>query len=238
MKYALMQPYFFPYLGYFALIAATDYWIVFDEAQYTRRSWIARNRILSPAGGWQYLTVPVQKNCMTARIRDVEIATDNFWHRKLPSRLQHYRKHAPFYEPVMTMLGECLEDPAGTICELNIRCLETCCAYFGIPFHFERLSALDLNLDHVCKAGDWAWVVGRQIGGTHYLNLPGGRSLYLRDDFENAGIGLEFLSIHPYRYDQGRADFEPDLSIIDVAMFNSPERIRELLREVSRERVV
>lgn len=51
MRLAIMQPYFFPYLGHFSLIAASDAWIVFDVRQYTPRTWMNRNRILHPTGG-------------------------------------------------------------------------------------------------------------------------------------------------------------------------------------------
>ena len=238
MKYALMQPYFFPYVGYFALIAATDYWMVFDKAQYMKRGWIARNRVLRPNGGWQYITVPVRKHPRTAEIHEVEITSNNYWRSKLPACLRHYRKRAPYFEQVMTLLEDCLSELPAAISELNVRCLEKTCSYLGIPFRYDFLSTLDLDLEDIQAPGDWAWKIGSQIGGTHYLNPSGGRGWYLREDFEAVGIALEFLSIRPLRYDQGSAEFEPNLSIIDVAMFNSPEQIRALLQEVDRERIV
>ena len=49
-RLASMQPYFFPYLGYWQLIAAVDCFELFDNAQYIDRGWVNRNRILKPGG--------------------------------------------------------------------------------------------------------------------------------------------------------------------------------------------
>ena len=237
MTFAVMQPYFFPYMGYSALIAATERWFIFDEAQYMRGGWIARNRVLGQNGGWQYVTVPVRKHRTSARIRDVTIAHDDARWRKLPRRLDHYKKRAPHFDGVMDLLADCFRDVPQTISELNVRCLERTCAYLEVPFRYELVSRLDLNLDAVKKPTDWAWIVGQRTGGTHLMNLPGGRAFMSPKDFRAHGLGLEFLSIRPHPYDQGQDNFEPSLSILDVAMFNSPEQIRELLQHVDRERV-
>ncbi|MBK7111860.1 MAG: WbqC family protein [Flavobacteriales bacterium] len=61
-RVGIMQPYFFPYLGYFGLIANTDRWIVFDPVQYIRKGWVNRNRVLKPGGGWKYVSIPVAKH--------------------------------------------------------------------------------------------------------------------------------------------------------------------------------
>jgi hypothetical protein len=47
MRIALMQPYFFPYLGYFSLIDYVDHWVVFDNVQFVKQSWVNRNRVLN-----------------------------------------------------------------------------------------------------------------------------------------------------------------------------------------------
>ena len=46
MKVAIMQPYFFPYIGYFQLIAAVEQFVVYDNIKYTKKGWINRNRML------------------------------------------------------------------------------------------------------------------------------------------------------------------------------------------------
>ncbi len=64
-----MQPYFFPYLGHFALIAHTDAWVVFDISQYTPKTWMNRNRVLHPTDGWTYVTAPLSNSSIHIKIR-------------------------------------------------------------------------------------------------------------------------------------------------------------------------
>jgi hypothetical protein len=59
---------------YFALIERTTRWVVFDTAQYIRRGWVNRNRILHPTRGWQYVTVPLAKMPRETPIREVRIS--------------------------------------------------------------------------------------------------------------------------------------------------------------------
>ena len=74
MKLGIMQPYFFPYLGHFALIAAVDEWIVFDITQYTRKSWVNRNRVLRPDGGWQYVSIPLRDSSIHIKTSEAVVA--------------------------------------------------------------------------------------------------------------------------------------------------------------------
>ena len=75
MKIAIMQPYFFPYIGYWKLIHAVDRFVTFDDAQYIRHGWVNRNRILKPGGGWQYIVVPLTKHSLTESIKNVASAS-------------------------------------------------------------------------------------------------------------------------------------------------------------------
>ena len=96
MKLGLMQPYFFPYLGYFDLIYSSDRWIVFDTVQYIRRGWINRNRILHPEEGWQYIIVPRKKHGTQTAIKDVEVSTAPKWPRRIWPRYSITRRGHPF----------------------------------------------------------------------------------------------------------------------------------------------
>lgn len=62
-----------------------------------------------------------------------------------------------------------------------------------------------------------------------YYNAPGGMSLYSPRDFTAHGIELRFVKTCPVEYRQFTAEFIPNLSIIDVLMFNSPEDINLLM---------
>ena len=65
------------------------------------------------------------------------------------------------------------------------------------------------------------------------MNPIGGRSLFKAEDFEKRGMRLEFLKTEEFVYETGPFAFIPNLSILDVLMWNSPEAAREALKVVS-----
>src|ERR1700732_1311529 len=104
MKLGIMQPYFFPYLGHFALVAAVDEWIVFDITQYTRKSWINRNRVFHPGGGWQYISIPLRNSSIHIKISEAEVANVRDQERYVLGKILHYRRHAPYYAQVYNIV--------------------------------------------------------------------------------------------------------------------------------------
>lgn len=99
-----MQPYFFPYLGHFALIAQTDHWVVFDVSQYTPKSWMTRNRVFHPDQGWNYVSVPLANGSLSIRTWQARVADVRSSHRSLLGKLSHYRRQAPFYKQVVALV--------------------------------------------------------------------------------------------------------------------------------------
>lgn len=231
MRIGMMQPYFFPYLGYFGLIDATDHWIVFDTPQYIRRGWVNRNRVLSNGpSGWKYARVPVAGCDFKTPIRDVRIATRESWQRDLLNNLDAYRiRRAPYYQQTVAFLQDTLALETESLTDLLLHCLQSCCQHLGLPFRCEKFSSLDLQLPAVAGPGDWALETCRALGATQYINPPGGRGIFEPDRFEAAEIHLQFLEASLPVYDQGRAEFLPGLSVIDALMWNTTDTVREMV---------
>ncbi len=226
MKLGLMQPYFFPYLGYFDLIFQTDFWIVFDTAQYTRRDWINRNRVLHQRSGWQYITVPVAKHRRETPIQDIRIAMNQPWREKILGQLGHYRRRAPFYHEVITLLEGCLWPDESSLARLNVRCLAAVCDYLDIPFHPHFFSDMDLELGPIHAPDDWALQIALALGAEEYVNPPGGVGLYDPVKYARAGVKLTIRHLPPLEYACPGYEFIPNLSILDVLMWNEPARVR------------
>ena len=231
MKVGIMQPYFFPYLGYYSLIKNTDKWIVFDAVQFIRHGWIERNRILKPVEGWQYICVPLEKHSRDTVIRDVKIRNTDNWKEKIINQLEHYKKRAPHYNSVIHFLENTFSFQTDSITLLNTHLLGETCNYLGMPFKYEIFSEMNLQMETVNGPGDWALNISKAIGATAYINPPGGIEIFEKNKFESAGINLQFLKMNLKEYDQKRNIFESGLSIIDVMMFNSPQEINGLLNE-------
>jgi hypothetical protein len=237
MKLGIMQPYFFPYLGYFDLINYSERWIVFDNVQYIRHGWINRNRILHPVEGWSYIIVPVRFSRETI-IRDVEIAEDGKWQKRILGQLQHYRKRAPHYQAVIDLLEACFAFEGVSISEFNVFALQKVCAYLGIPFNYAVFSAMNLPLDPVEGPGDWALRISQAVGASEYVNPPGGEQLFDQQRFAASQIKLTIRKLPALQYECPGYKFEPGLSILDVLMWNAPEVVKNYLDAHKQESVL
>ena len=229
-----MQPYFFPYLGHFALISQCDKWVVFDVTQYTPKSWMSRNRVLHPKEGWNYISVPLANASISINIAQVEILHFEKLAPNLLGKLSHYRKRAPFYAEVEGMIGGIFAMPTNSLVTLNVRALEAVCRYLGIRFEHVIASELDLALPEIDHPGGWAPAISRCLGASEYINPIGGRSLFRRADFDAAGAALKLLDFRTLVYPTGPYRFEEGLSILDVMMWNEPAAIREAIVSHSR----
>lgn len=236
MKIGVMQPYFFPYLGYFDLINQVDKWIVFDTPQYIRHGWVNRNRILHPESGWQYIILPLKKHKQETPINKIEITSNTEWNKKILAQLQHYKKHAPYFQETIEFMKECFDHSATNLAEFNTHLLALTCEELRIRFDFEYFSRMDLSLGTINNAGDWALRICQAVGGTEYINPPGGEAIFDKEEFAKNGIQLRIQQYENFKYSCNGREFIPSLSIIDVMMWNRIEDIKNHLdQEYSRQ---
>ena len=234
MRLAIMQPYFFPYLGHFALIAHCDRWVVFDTTQYTPKSWMSRNRILHPNDGWSYISVPLTNGSIHITTEQAMLGSFAAFAASLRGKLSHYRNHAPFAPEVGRIVDDILRVPTNSLVDLNVRALETICSYLDIPFNYVRASDNDLGSLRVDHPGGWAPAISALLGAREYINPIGGRQLFRPGDFDCLGIALKFLEFSDFAYCTGTYRYQPGLSIIDVMMWNSPQAIRSAVASNTR----
>jgi hypothetical protein len=234
MRLGIMQPYFFPYLGHFGLIANTDRWIVFDVTQYTPRTWMNRNRVLHPTEGWNYVTVPLANSSTQIRIHEARIADPRAAARSIEGKLSHYRRKAPHYETVRRLVAGTFAAAGDSLVELDVQGLQAVCRYLDIPLRLEVCSRMGLALPQHLEPGDWALEICTQLGADAYLNPASGRALFDPQRYAGRGVALQFLEVGEFRYDTGPYPFEPGLSILDVMLWNSPQQIRDALELVCR----
>jgi hypothetical protein len=229
MKIGIMQPYFFPYLGYFDLINRTDKWIVFDTSQYIRHGWINRNRILHPENGWLYIIVPLVKHDQAAAINRIEIATSVEWRDKIIAQLMHYKKRAPFFRQTIRLVEECMQIDEDNLSRLNTQILGKVCQYLGIGWSHEVFSKMQMQLGSVQHPGDWALRISEALGAGEYINPPGGADLFNAEHFAASGVKLTIQEPFEFRYACPGYQFEPALSVVDALMWNDPQTIKSYL---------
>jgi len=227
-----MQPYFFPYLGYFSLIAAVDNWVVFDTSQYTPKTWMNRNRILHPKEGWQYITVPLANSSISIRTCEARVLDMMQAHSSISGKLTHYRRSAPYFRRVQRLVDrvfEAMEDDS--LVSLNVLGLSLTCEYLGLAFQYQVLSKSGLELPESLPPGMWALEICEAMGASAYVNPIGGRALFDPAAYQDRGIRLEFLRFHDRPYDTGPYAYQPGLSVLDALLWNSPEYVVGIVRD-------
>ena len=228
MTLAIMQPYIFPYIGYFQLIHAADKFVVYDDVSFIKQGWINRNNILLN-GQAHMFTVPLKSASSFTTIGNTEINHKIYdaWSSKfLKTLVQAYAK-APQFHAVHDMLARVLTEPQETISGLASASLVATANYLGITTEIE-LSALSYNNSEL-KAQERILDICKQENAPAYVNPIGGTGLYSKDEFARHGIKLNFIKTHKISYAQFKNEFVPWLSVIDVMMFNTPGEIMGFL---------
>jgi len=221
-----MQPYVFPYLGYFQLIAAVDRFVIYDDVAYIKQGWINRNRILIGDKA-SYFTIPLIGASSFRLICDIKVmATD--WRTKLLKTFEQAYARAPQFANVLPLVHDVLSSGDAKIGDLARRSLLGTCDYLGITTAFVESSTVYQN-QHL-SGEDRVLDICRREGCSTYINAIGGQELYSKETFTAQNIAFRFLKSEMVEYRQRGNTFVPWLSIIDVLMFNDKEHVRSLLR--------
>jgi len=230
MKFAVMQPYFMPYIGYFQLMQAADVFVVYDNVQFIKNGWINRNRFLN-GGEAKFFTVPVTKGTHDDLISERHIAS-KIWLRerkKLCVTLRHAYRKAPYFDEVFPMLESCISFETEKIFPLVEHSLLQLHQYLDIQTKI--VNASGLAFDQSLKAKHRLFSISKKLNIKNYINPEGGGDLYDVEDFRANGLNLSFLRPQLSVYQQFGNDFVPGLSIIDVLMFNDKVRVQQMLDE-------
>lgn len=228
MRLAIMQPYFFPYLGYFQLIHAVDKFVFLDDVQYIRRGWINRNQIL--VGGQKYLfTIPMKKGDVSQRICDAQITTDRKWRDKFRTTLEHAYRRSPYFDQAMQLIDKVLSLETSSIAELAKASIRAVITYMGIDRTLVPSSSCYEN-EHLHGQEKIIDICIRETA-TVYINPMGGKDIYTPSLFQDSDISLKFLIPSFPEYKQANSTFVPGLSIIDALMFVEPLVLQSMLNE-------
>lgn len=227
MILGIMQPYFMPYIGYFQLLNAVDKYVIYDNAKYTKKGWINRNRILQNNKD-TLISISVEKDSDYLDIKDRSVA-DSFDKRKLINQIRESYRKAPYFEQVMPIVEDIINYEEKNLFLYIYNSIKEVCKFLNI--HTEIIISSTIDVDQTLAGQDRVIAICKTLGAEDYYNAIGGQELYHPKDFEKKGVSLRFLSSNLVAYKQFNNDFIPWLSIIDVMMFNSLAEIQDMLNE-------
>lgn len=229
MTLAIMQPYLFPYIGYFQLMHAADKLLLLDDVAWINKGWINRNRILVQ-GQPQYLSFPVAGASQNKTIRELELLTPTTWKNNIEKTLLMAYKKAPQFEQFFPVLQFILKNEITHLSTFIFHSLQVLCQYMQLPV--QLVSSTSTYPHNGLKGQDRILNLCQQENANVYINPPGGAGLYDAERFKQKGIQLRFLqpSLSPYTQ-RGSAHFVPALSIIDVLMHCDAGEVQQQLKQ-------
>jgi hypothetical protein len=227
MKLAIMQPYLFPYIGYFQLLHAVDKFVIYDNIEYSKKGWINRNRILVN-GKDEYFTIPLEKGSDFLNIDQRSLApTFQQEKSKLLRRISASYKKAPYFQEIFPLLETIMNSEEQNLFRFIQQSILSVCEYTGIETEITISSGI--NIDHGLRSQDKVIAICQAMKADDYINPVGGMELYSKEIFLQNDIALHFIRSNEIEYRQFDNEFVPWLSIIDVMMFNSKEEINKQL---------
>jgi len=219
----VMQPYFFPYLGYFQLVAASSEFVYLNDVAFIKGGWINRNRFLVQ-GREHLFTVPVAAASSHRSIANTTIGGPLGWSDRFLRLLDQSYARAPNRAATLNLVRQVVSFPHASIAALAEESVRAVCAYVGLRTEWRRSNEDALRSD--LKGAARVLNICQTLGADRYVNAPGGKELYDAEVFSRAGIDLRFLRPALPPYDQKGPEFVPGLSIIDLLMFNPREQVR------------
>jgi len=228
MRLAIMQSYFFPYIGYWQLIHAADRFVIYDDVNYIKGGWVNRNRILIN-GNPTFITAPLHQPSPFKRICDTALQPSLVWRDKLVKMVELTYRKATYFVEVFPVVEELIRHETDNLSDYLAHQLQTLSAFMGINTEFVVTSRCYENNDLSGQAR--ILDICKREGATTYINPQGGQALYERTAFTQYGVALKFLIPSAIEYKQFGTTHVPWLSIIDVMMFNSKNQLRMLLNK-------
>jgi hypothetical protein len=224
-KIAIMQPYLFPYIGYFQLIKSVDTFIVYDDVNYIKGGWINRNNLLIN-GEKRLFTISLKQSSSYKLIKEIEIKDD---FKKFHKTIQSSYGRAPYYKDVVNLLEEIIDYKNRFLSDFIFNSLLRIIQYLNIETEILLSSAIPKNIE---LTGERRVIdICLRMNATQYINAIGGKNLYDVQNFQKNGIELKFIEPELNHYKQFNNSFISGLSIIDVLMFNSIEDVNNLLNQ-------
>lgn len=223
----IMQPYFFPYIGYFQLIQAVDSYVNLDHVAFMKRSYMTRNVLKNEIP----ISIPVLRGSQNKSCEEVITLSDRKWFDKFYKTLELNYKKEPHFGVVMEKViepwkkyilaeEEMFNNPI-SISFFNFTAILRICEYLDIKTKFFPTSAGITDR----KLNEGLQDIVHRFNDNHYVNAIGGQSLYSKDDFESAGIKLNFIKMGDLDVDN------PYVSILDLLFRYDKEHLKEQLNK-------
>lgn len=229
MKVAIMQPYLFPYIGYFQLLNLVDTFVILDNVNFIKKGWINKNQILTKNGPTS-INLPVKKMSQNRKIMQHYFHERDSNFMKLMSICTDSYAKSPYLNNLSEIFNKHININELQVANYLTSSLQILTKQLNINTKIIKASELDINKAHTGE--DRVIAICKYLKADQYFNLSGGIELYNPQPFNQVGIELKFLSSNftPY-YQYKYNTFTPYMSIIDVIANCSQDEIKNQLQD-------
>lgn len=229
MTVAVMQPYLFPYVGYFQLLYSADRFVMLDDVNFIKQGWINRNRI-RVSGTEHMFTLPLSGAGSFVPINAIELGEGyRIWRGKFLRTLDQSYKRAQYHDEVLGVVERALINDATSLVEVLRAGVSEVMGHIGFNRHIVPSSSVYFNRD--LAGQDRVIDICLREGGDRYINAIGGKDLYSASAFRERGIELRFIRNTRESYTGLGAEIPMGLSILDALMHLSSTELLGMMTE-------
>lgn len=226
-SFAVMQPYFVPYIPYFSLAKAVDTFVFYDDVSYRKGSWINRNFIYSQQA-LQLITVPLDGASSFRNINEVRIKDLCRLRSKLMTRLEQAYSKAAYRDVGLAYADRLLSNHHESISSLAIQSVIEAATLLKLSTTF-LISSSAFADTRPLKGQNRLFAIGRKLRSKRYVNLPGGRALYDQGSFKPHGLELFFLAPGSQGSDESSSSEIANASLLHHLMVKSADEISMMI---------
>lgn len=217
MIIGVMQPYFFPYIGYFQLIDAVDIYVNLDHVSFMKASYMTRNTLKNNTN----ISVPVIGGSQNKKCNEVIVKSDDKFIINFPKTIHHlYSKEKNYKDIIQQIFTTDINSLGYSISQINLFYVKKICKYLDI-----KTKIIDSSEDlTVRKKNEGLQDIIKYFKGDTYINAIGGQKLYTKEDFASQNINLKFIKMGNIKFDN------PYSSILDLLFRYDKEYIKTELK--------
>lgn len=228
MILSVHQPNYIPWLGFFHKMSKSDIFVILDDVQYVRRSYINRSRIKTHQGQ-QWLTIPVcSGNNNKCRINNVMIDKKQDWKQNHLKNIENNYKKAEFFESFYPVFREFMMYDCSGLSGFNMNFIKKICDILDIGTKMLLSSELGIEESSTKRIVD----ICKAVGATAYLSGRGGAKYQDEQMFYDNHIELRYSNFVQKSYKQLWGEFTGGLSVVDY-IFNCGYDIKEFFGDMA-----
>ncbi|WND03217.1 WbqC family protein [Temperatibacter marinus] len=224
---AIMQPYLFPYIGYYHLLAAAETFVFYDDVNFMKGSYINRNQILTKNGPLRF-TLSLDGAGSNKLINEISLSNRK---DKCLTQIENSYRRAPYFEEAFALVQRCYNSEKRQLSDFLFTSIKTLSDALGLETKILRSTELEYNRD--LKGQDKVIELCKMLAAETYVNAIGGKDLYDHESFNKKGLQLNFINPVQEAYTQylSSEDFVPYMSIIDTLMFCGIEKTASMIKK-------